>query len=115
MADTKISAMTASGALVGTEMLPLATTTTTNARATSLQIKQWTLGTSSASTLGFYGATFTSQLASASQAVVATTAPVSITATQWGYSTSTQALAVVTLLAQIRNDLVTLGLVKGAA
>lgn len=68
----------------------------------------------SGGTAGFYGTSATTQPTSASQAAVASTAPVSITATQWGFSTSTQAAAVLTLLNQLRRDLVALGLIKGS-
>lgn len=69
----------------------------------------------STATLGFFGATPTAQLASSSQAATASTAAVSVSATQWGFSTSTQADAVITLVNRLRADLVTLGLIKGAA
>ena len=65
--------------------------------------------------LGFYGATPGTQPASSSQAAAASTAVVSISATQWGFSTSTQGNAVVTLVNRLRADLVTLGLIKGSA
>lgn len=73
-----------------------------------------TLG-ASGGTVGFFGVSATTQPASASQAAVASTAPVSISATQWGFSTSTQAEALVTLVNQMRSDLVALGLIKGSA
>lgn len=68
----------------------------------------------SSSTLGFYGTTATSQLTSSSQAVVTNSAAVSISATQWAYTTSTQADGVIRLVNRLRADLVTLGLIKGS-
>lgn len=62
--------------------------------------------------VGFFGATPVVQPTSASQAAVTTTA--STTTTPWGFSTSTQADAIVTLVNKIRADLVTLGLIKGS-
>lgn len=68
----------------------------------------------SSSTLGFYGTTATSQLTSSSQAVVTNSAAVSISATQWAYTTSTQADGIIRLVNRLRADLVTLGLIKGS-
>lgn len=73
------------------------------------------IGDSSSSKVGFYGATASTQPASASQAATLSTAAVSISATQWGFATSTQADAIVTLVNRLRADLVTLGLIKGSA
>lgn len=72
-------------------------------------------GGTNTATLGFYGATPTAQLASSAQAAVGTTAAVQITATQFGFSTSTQPDAIVRLVNQLRADLVTAGLIKGSA
>lgn len=74
-----------------------------------------TLQGTASSRIGFFGAATGAQPASASQAAVASTAAASVSATQWGYSTSTQANAIVTLVNQLRADLVTLGLIKGSA
>lgn len=63
--------------------------------------------------ISHYGVTPVVQPSSASQAAVATTA--ATTTTPWGFTTSTQANAIVTLVNQIRSDLVTLGLLKGSA
>ena len=63
--------------------------------------------------LAFLGATPVVQPASAAQAAVATTG--STTSTPYGYTTSAQADAIVTLVNRLRLDLVTLGLIKGAA
>lgn len=65
--------------------------------------------------LGFFGSTPVDQPASASQAAIASTAAVSISATQWGFSTSAQATGVINLLTEIRTALVDLGLIKGSA
>ena len=62
--------------------------------------------------LGFYGATPVDQPASASQAAVTTTAATS--STPFGY-TEAQANAIVTLVNEIRDVLVELGLMKGEA
>ena len=73
-------------------------------------------GNATSDTVAFYGAaTPQAQQASASQAAVAATAPVSISATQWGFSTSAQALAVIQLQNEIRAALVALGIIKGSA
>lgn len=67
-----------------------------------------------ADTMGFFGATPTeAQLAATAQSAVATTAATSTS--PFGYTTSAQANGIVTLLNQIRSDLVTLGLIKGSA
>lgn len=67
-----------------------------------------------AGTIGFYGATVVGQPTSSNQAAPTSAAPVSISATQWGFSTSNQAQAILTLVTQLRADLVTLGLIKGS-
>lgn len=66
------------------------------------------LGQSASDLVGFYGATATAQ--PVSTAIVLSTAAVSVSATQWGYSTSTQADAIVTLIRALRSDLIALGL-----
>ena len=71
------------------------------------------IGSTTSSYVGFYGATVTTRPTSASQAAVASTAAVSISATQWGFSTSTQANAVVTLENALRSALVSIGLIQG--
>jgi UDP-N-acetyl-D-mannosaminuronic acid transferase (WecB/TagA/CpsF family) len=68
------------------------------------------LGQSATDPLGFFGATATVQPASV--AAVTTTAAVSISATQWGYATSTQANAVTTALSTIHANLISLGLLR---
>lgn len=64
------------------------------------------------SKLGFFAASPVVQPTSANQAAVATTAATTGAAT-YGF-TSAQANGIVTLLNQIRSDLVTLGLLKGS-
>lgn len=71
-------------------------------------------GGTNTATVGFYGATPVAQQSGAGQAAAASTAAASISATQWGFSTSTQANAVITLVNQLRSDLVDLGLIKGS-
>lgn len=93
------------------------------------------LGDSITSEVGFYGTTAVAQQASASQAAVSTVAitPLATTAatqtTPWGFDSQEQAdaiatqvnliitrqAAIITLLNEIRLDLVTLGAIKGAA
>lgn len=60
--------------------------------------------------IGFAG---TGQPSGANQAAVGTTA--ATTTSPWGFSTSTQADALVTLVNQLRADLVELTLIKGSA
>ena len=64
--------------------------------------------------VGFYGATPVVRPTSASQAAAISTAAVSVSATQWGFTTSTQANSIITLVNQMRADLVTLGLIAGS-
>lgn len=66
------------------------------------------LGRSSSDKIAFFGGTPTSRISGGTAA--ATTAAVSISATQWGFSTSTQANAIVTLVNNLRSQLVTMGL-----
>lgn len=71
-------------------------------------------GGAATATLGFFGATPVAQPAATNQAAIASTAAVSVSATQWGYSTSTQATGIVTLLTEIRTALVNTGIIKGS-
>lgn len=95
------------------------------------------IGDAASDTVGFFGKTPAAQPASASQAAVtatavtalATTAPTKTTGATYGYKTTTQAKAITarvnqavvdighltTLVDELRANLVTLGLVKGAA
>lgn len=68
------------------------------------------LGLSSSEKLSFYGTTPATQ-PQMSNSAVATTVAVSTTSNIWGFSTSTQANAIVSLVNEIRAALVTLGLV----
>lgn len=61
--------------------------------------------------LGFYGTTPVAKQALTNAAVV-TTVAVSTTSNIWGFSTSTQANAVVSLLNEIRAKLVSVGLLS---
>ena len=67
------------------------------------------MGKNSSEPISFYGQTPAARTAF-SAAAVATTVAISTTTTQWAYSTSTQANAIVTLLNEVRAALVTLGL-----
>jgi len=67
------------------------------------------VGLASSEKLGFYGATPAARTDFTAAAVV-TTVAVSTTSNIWGFSTSTQANAIVTLVNEIRAALVTLGL-----
>jgi hypothetical protein len=71
-------------------------------------------GGSSTATLGFFGATPVAQQAATAQAIVASTASVSISATQWGYASSAQASGIPVLLDAIRTALVNTGIIKGS-
>lgn len=62
--------------------------------------------------LGFYGKTPVAQRSGAAQAAVTTTAATSTT--PYGFSTTTQANAIVTLLNEIRATLVANGMIAGA-
>lgn len=64
--------------------------------------------------LGFYGAIPVAQPAATNQSAIASTAAVSISATQWGFSTSAQASGIVSLLTEIRTALVNTGIIKGS-
>lgn len=73
------------------------------------------LGQSAADLVAFYGATPTSQPASASQAAPLASPVVSISATQWAFSSSAQAQQLLNTVIALRAALVTAGIVKGAA
>ena len=70
------------------------------------------LGQSTTDKISFYGATPIAQRTSANQATVTTTA--ATTTTPWGYSTSTQANAIVTLVNELQASLVAIGMIKGS-
>jgi UDP-N-acetyl-D-mannosaminuronic acid transferase (WecB/TagA/CpsF family) len=67
------------------------------------------MGYSSSEPIAFYGATPAART-DFSASAVETTAAISTTTTKWGFSTSTQANAIVSLVNEIRAALVTLGL-----
>lgn len=71
------------------------------------------MGQSSSDKVSFYGATPIVQRAGADQAAVTTTA--ATTSTPAGYSTTTQANAIVTLVNELRAAMVAAGLIKGSA
>lgn len=109
LTDCTISGGTISGAVISGTISGVGSFT--NLTATGNVV----FGNASTDTVAFYGAaTPQPQQSGAGQASVATTAPVSISATQWGFSTSTQALAVITLQNSIRSALVALGIIAGA-
>lgn len=70
------------------------------------------LGAAAADLVGMYGATPIAQRTSASQAAVTTTA--STTTSPAGYSTTTQANAIVTLVNELRAAMVAIGMIKGS-
>lgn len=70
------------------------------------------LGQSSTDTISFYGATPVAQRSGAVQAAVTTTAATSTT--PYGFSTVTQANAVVTLVNELRATLVGNGMIAGS-
>lgn len=81
--------------------------------AATLEGRSTILGASAATLVGFYGTAPAAQPSGAAQAAVTTTA--ATTTTPWGFSTSTQADAIVTLVNAVRSALVTVGLIKGSA
>jgi hypothetical protein len=71
------------------------------------------VGQASTEYVSFFGATPIVQPSGAGQAAVGTAA--STATSPYGFATSTQADAIVTLVNQLRSDLVSLGLIKGSA
>jgi hypothetical protein len=90
------------------------TSTGRTMKASGNAIRTYVLGTTTTETLGFFGVTATAQPTSTLQAVVTNSAAVSVSATQWAYTTSTQADGIVRLVNRLRADLVSLGLIAGA-
>ena len=88
------------------------TTTTSLLRKSVLDPDGIQYGRSATDLVGFYGISPIVQPTSASEAAVTTTA--ATTTSPWGFATSTQANAIVTLVNQLRADLVALGLIKGS-
>jgi hypothetical protein len=70
------------------------------------------LGQSTSDKIAFYNTTPVVQPTNASQAAVGTAS--ATTTSAFGFATSTQADAIVTLVNRIRTDLVALGLIKGS-
>lgn len=70
------------------------------------------LGQSATALVGFWGATPVDQPASADQAAVSTTAPTQTS--PFGFMTSAQPIAIITLLNEIRSALVQVGIIKGS-
>lgn len=73
------------------------------------------LGNATTDKVSLYGVTPITQRGNSSQAAVETTLAVSTTSSIWGFSTSTQANALVTLVNELRAALVALGAIKGSA
>lgn len=73
------------------------------------------IGVGATEKISLYGVTPIAQRASASQAAVETTVAVSTTSNIWGFSTSTQANAIVTLVNELQAALVAIGAIKGEA
>ncbi len=71
------------------------------------------IGTGTTQKIGFWNATPVVRPSGAAQAAVATTAATNVA--PYGYTTAAQADGVITLLNEVRNQLTTLGLWKGAA
>lgn len=71
------------------------------------------LGGSVASKLSVYGVTPIVQRSGAAQVQVATTAPTNVT--PFGYTTSAQAAAIVTLVNELQAAMVAFGIIKGSA
>jgi UDP-N-acetyl-D-mannosaminuronic acid transferase (WecB/TagA/CpsF family) len=64
--------------------------------------------------LSFYGVTPIVQRSGSAQAAVVTTNAVSTTSNIWGFSTSSQANAIIALVNELRAALVAVGLIAGA-
>lgn len=90
-----------------------ATTTTSTETFTPKTPDGYSLGQSTSDLITFYGGTPIAQRSGSAQTAVASTAPVS-TSSVYGYTTSTQALAIVTLVNELRAAMVALNLIAGA-
>lgn len=88
-------------------------TSTSNLRETPNTDEGNQIGQSSSEKVGFYGTSPIVQPSSADQAAVGTAA--ATTTSPHGYATGTQADAIVTLVNEMRDVLVNLGLMKGSA
>jgi len=71
------------------------------------------IGTTSSQKFAFWGKTPIVQPSSGSQAAVSTTSATN--SSPWGYSSQAQADGIITLLNQMRSDLVATGIIKGSA
>jgi hypothetical protein len=72
------------------------------------------IGQGSTDLIGFWGGTPVARPSGSGQADIASTAAVSVSATQWGYSTSTQATAIVTLVRALRAAMADSGMMAGS-
>lgn len=72
------------------------------------------LGDSTADAIGFWNTAGVSQPSGTSQQAFSTTVPVSITASQYGYSTSTQIQSILNFLVEVRSAMVRTGFIKGS-
>lgn len=97
------------------------TTKTATTRQLSDQNSQGTvLGVSASDLIAFYGQAAVSQPTSSAQAAVTATSVAAAMSTPtgavtvWGYSTAAIANGIVTLVNELRADLVNLGLIKGS-
>jgi UDP-N-acetyl-D-mannosaminuronic acid transferase (WecB/TagA/CpsF family) len=88
------------------------TATTSNETQTPKSAGGMLIGQSATDLVGFYGATPIAQRSGAAQAAVATTA--ATTTTPYGFTTLTQANAIVTLVNELRAAMVAAGLIAGA-
>jgi UDP-N-acetyl-D-mannosaminuronic acid transferase (WecB/TagA/CpsF family) len=86
--------------------------TTSNEKKTASYPDGYCMGQSTTDKIAFYGATPVVQRSGSVQAAVATTA--ATTTTPYGFSTLTQANAIVTLVNEIRATLVANGMIAGA-
>lgn len=91
---------------------PAVTTTSNEVSVGGTNPDGKTLGNSVSDPISLYGATPIVQRTSASQAAVVTTAPTN--SSPYGFSTSAQAAAIVTLVNELRAALVALGAIKGS-
>ena len=102
----------ASTSVAANDTFPLYKTSTGRTmKCHASHIKTYVLGTVSTDTLTFFGATATAQPASTT--AVSATALASTAITVWGFTTSTQGDAVVTLIRAIHANLISLGLKAG--
>lgn len=85
---------------------------TSNQTFTQQTVAGYTVGQSATDLVGFYGTTPVAQRTSGNQAAVATT--IATTTTPAGFSTLTQANAIVTLVNELRAAMVASGLIKGS-